>query len=262
MISTTKLDLSRWLARLRDMARIYGYYEWDDIGQRPGKSKDGGLHQNLYKDGNLTGHARFMPTDESQPTEFNVTENVFIHSENRRDDDEFAEIIVQLLAVTALKLGEMAAPHVKNWWMGTAWPYIADKNSRIKSKLRARKREHAKEISREPSTVGDLKSDSEIAVPISKMSAAEAKARVLAATAARAFSEEQLRMVHESEIVGAKGIEEVHEQLASIPREELIRVIEHLVRNPAELEEGNLANLARSLGQRHKELEVYITPED
>ena len=94
------------------------------------------------------------------------------------------------------------------------------------------------------------------------MSAAEAKARLLAATAARAFSEEQMRMVNESEIVGAQGMEEVYEQLASIPKEELIRAIEHLVRNPAELEEENLANLARFLGQRHKELEVYTGPEE
>ena len=244
------------------MARIYVYYEWDDIGQTLGKRKDGGLHQNLYKDGNLTGHARFIPTDESQPSESIVTETVFIHSEDRSDDDEFAEIIGQLLAVYVFKLSELAAPHIKHWWTGTAWPYIANKNSKVKSKLRARKARRGKDVSGEFSAAGNPTSNSEIAEPLSKMSAAEAKARLLAATAARAFSEEQMRMVNESEIVGAQGMEEVYEQLASIPKEELIRAIEHLVRNPAELEEENLANLARFLGQRHKELEVYTGPEE
>jgi hypothetical protein len=47
------------------MASIKGRYEYPD-GATPGKSKEGGLDQNIYDDqGNLVGHARFIPDDES-----------------------------------------------------------------------------------------------------------------------------------------------------------------------------------------------------
>lgn len=48
------------------MGRIKGYYVWEDDSLTPADRKNGGLHQNLFdQNGNLKGHARFVPAEES-----------------------------------------------------------------------------------------------------------------------------------------------------------------------------------------------------
>lgn len=88
------------------------------------------------------------------------------------------------------------------------------------------------------------------------MSASEAKARILAAAAARAISEEQMRMVNESEIVGAENLIAIHNQLAQLPADELMFIVKQLVLDSEHLGEENLANLASLLGSSHMEVEV------
>lgn len=239
------------------MARIFGYYEWDDDSLAPGKSRDGGLHQNLYKNGKLQGSARFIPNEHAQPEEVTVTENVYIPSENRRIADELADEIAELLADLTIELGKRAAPHVKRWWADTAWPFISDQNSKMQSKLRKRKRQSTMATVDDSETVEPVEGSSSLAVPVAEMSASEAKARMLAAAAARAFSDEQIQMVIQSKIVGADGVEEIRAQLANMPKNELIRIVEQLVRNPAGLEEDNLAGLASVLAGRTKELDPF-----
>lgn len=79
------------------------------------------------------------------------------------------------------------------------------------------------------------------------MSSAEAQARVLAAIAARAYSDEQMRKVLNARIVDAQDTVDVSQILSKIPREELSAIIERMVRNPAMLEDSNLADLAGTL---------------
>ena len=87
------------------------------------------------------------------------------------------------------------------------------------------------------------------------MSSAEAQARLIAAAAARAFAEEQMRLVTGAEIVGATDLDEVRAQLASIPGYEMEQLTGLLVRQPDLLTDDSLANLAASLQRQHLELE-------
>lgn len=80
------------------------------------------------------------------------------------------------------------------------------------------------------------------------MSSAEAQARLLAAVAARAYSDEQLRMVSGSQIIDVENVATVQSALALVPREHLVELIKYMTRNPRLLEESNLANLASLIG--------------
>ena len=245
------------------MARLRGYFEWDDGDLTPGKNKDGGLHQNLYNEkGELKDHARFIPTDPQEPEEIVVTEYVYVQSEDRREDDELSEAIASLIVALGIELGRQAAPHVKQWWNDTGWPYIATQSSKVRSRLRRRSPRGTKDSLDSIQTPHEPASGTEISAPLPKMSAAEAKARLLGAAAACAFSDEQMRMVNESEIVGAYDVDEIRAELASLPQEELIGIVEQLVRNPAGLGEENLANLASLLGRRQIEIESNKKPKD
>ena len=82
------------------------------------------------------------------------------------------------------------------------------------------------------------------------MSSGEAQARYLAAMAARAYSDEQMRLVTSSRIVDGKGVEEMQRRLRELPSEQLKSLIEGMVRNPAMLGDETLANLASTLGGR------------
>lgn len=80
------------------------------------------------------------------------------------------------------------------------------------------------------------------------MSSAEAQARLLAAVAARAYSDEQLRMVSGSQIIDVENFAIVQSALAQVPREHLVELIKYMTRNPRLLEESSLANLASLIG--------------
>ena len=76
------------------------------------------------------------------------------------------------------------------------------------------------------------------------MSSAEAKARLLAALAARAYSEEQLRLVSDAEIVEGMQLAQLKQSLAELPAEQVHGVIEAMVKDPAMMSEDTLAELA------------------
>ena len=86
------------------------------------------------------------------------------------------------------------------------------------------------------------------------MSPAEAQARLIAAAAARAYSDQQMRLVTNANIVDANGVDDIRRQLAQLPQEQLAALIEHMMLNPAALEEESLANLA-SLLQPQRQLQ-------
>lgn len=240
--------------KIRGMPAIPGFYVFDDDNLSPGKSKDGGFHHNLYEDGKLTGHARFIPSEDILSEGF-VTENVYVQSDDRRRGSEFDGLLDSLLESLVNGLVEAATPHVERWWAETAWPFVSKQGYKAWSKLRRRKQQSPATDAVKIEPVEPVEGNNIEAVTATKMSASEAKARMLAAAAAKAFSEEQLQMVMQSDIVGADGVDEIREQLAKIPRDELIGFVEQLVRNPSGLEEGNLANLAGILAARQKSIE-------
>lgn len=239
------------------MARQAGYYEWDD-DLTPGKKKEGGWHQNLYDtEGRLKGNARFVPVDEDQEDPIIVTETVYVPAEERLSKTQ--EMVTEIISSVIVKLIEdgvqVAKPHVQRWWNETAVPFA---KAKAKDWKHRRSSHHAEKAPQgvEEIVIDDVTSSSEESSSISilqaderpTMSSAEAQARLLAAVAARAYSDEQLRMVSDSQIIDTEDSETFRSTLSQIPREHLISVIEHMTRHPHLLEESNLANLASIIG--------------
>ena len=162
------------------MGRQAGYYEWDDDSLTPGMKKEGQWSQNLFdEDGRLKANARFVPTDDD--FEFGsgyVTDTMYIPGEERQLSEEDKELRLLALAVSNLiGIGiERAKPHVKRWWNETAWPSMKETASKISH---PRPRLKAAEV------------------------LAEAQARLIAAAAAHAYSDQQMRLVTNANIVDA-----------------------------------------------------------
>ena len=235
------------------MGRQAGYYEWDNDELTPGRKKEGGWHQNLYDaDGRLKGNARFVPVDESESETYYATETTYSSNDEYQlteEQEERAQMIAEIIS-DLITIGiERAKPHVKRWWEETAWPLISTQTP----KVRLRRREHGNP--RDSASSSSMSESTEpgnelieIDVPeLPRMSSAEAQARVLAAIAARAYSDEQMRKVLNARIVDAQDTVDVSQILSKIPREELSAIIERMVRNPAMLEDSNLADLAGTL---------------
>lgn len=239
------------------MARQAGYYEWDD-DLTPGKKKEGGWHQNLYDtEGRLKGSARFVPVDDDQEDPIVVTETMYVPADERFSKTQ--EMVADIIASVIVKLIEdgakAATPRVKRWWNETAVPFAKEKTYGWKRRHTARHSEK-KPQSVEGIVIDDVASSTEesssaMIMPTderSVMSSAEAQARLLAAVAARAYSDEQLRMVSGSQIIDVENIATVQSALAQVPREHLVELIKYMTRNPRLLEESSLANLASLIG--------------
>lgn len=240
------------------MGRQAGYYEWDDDSLTPGMKKEGGWSQNLFdEDGRLKANARFVPTDED--FEFSsgyVTDTMYISSGERqlREEDKELARLLALAVSNLIGIGiERAKPHVKRWWNETAWSSIKETASKIS---RPRPRLKAAEVLAEAKK-DTVSSDQVVEVSDEErmeMSPAEAQARLIAAAAARAYSDQQMRLVTNANIVDANGVDDIRRQLAQLPQEQLAALIEHMMLNPAALEEESLANLA-SLLQPQRQLQ-------
>ena len=256
------------------MGRIPGYYEWDDDDLTPGRKKEGGLHQNLFDaDGILKGSARFIPADEvdSDPayaTEY-VTERVYVPADARRltpEQEELADLVGEVLIVLLAKGIERAKPHVKRWWKESFRPFVRKQRARL-SQLRpsavSKISRHIKFDSCSENS-DQTRPDSAVAMSRPKMSSAEAQARYLAAVAARVFSEEQLSMVRNADIIDAEGIVEVEARVAQLPPNEVRELMSRMVTEPSMLHEAKLAELASVLARvnRPNHEELYRLPRD
>lgn len=270
------------------MGQQRGTYYWDDDSLSPGNRSDGGWSQNLFDDdGNLRGHARFVPDPDSDNDDYAYSPYddppMFMSSETRwesEDDDDspiidllaevLAQAVVQLIEDAAAAGFAYAAPRVKKWAEETALPFITGKLGSVKGKLDGvrvpwgKKRDHEPAVdetvdgivvSDEPFEAIEQNDSHATPEPLQieakrqKMSNAEAQARLVAAAAAQRFAMEQARLVSQSDIVGAADVNEVMQQIAEHPQEMLDTLIEQLARNPRLLEDGSLAQLASILGR-------------
>lgn len=243
------------------MARQAGYYEWDD-DLTPGKKKEGGWHQNLYdSNGRLKGNARFIPKDDVDDEPIVVTRTTYVPAEKRRlskEEEEFAKAIADLTLILLNRGAKAIKPHAKRLWHDKVEPIVKSQSTSLKTRLHS-----AKLIIHDFSTsTGERtppiqsprgqSADNTVSTKRLRMSSAEAKARLLAAAAARAYSDEQQRMVEGSQIVDAVDLETVRSSLALLPHDEISGIIEDMARNPRLLEESSLADLASLLGRRHQ----------
>lgn len=237
------------------MGRIPGYYEWDDDGLTPGRKKEGGLHQNLFDaDGNLKGSARFVPTDVNEPEQFVVTETVYVPVEERRrtrEQEELENAISDLLTALVLVGIEKAKPHVEQWWRETLRPFVSNQWSRVRGPRRGVRPTELETTSTKKDSAADTSAQDILVAPSDrpKMSSAEAQARLLAAIAAQAYSDEQMRLVSSAEIVDADDLGEIHAALAKLPPEVVAGLIKKMVTNPSMFDEETLAELASVLAR-------------
>jgi hypothetical protein len=236
------------------MGRIGGHYEWDDDDLTPGQKKEGGLHQNLFdSEGRLKGSARFIPDDGGEPEPLIVTETIFVPVEQRRrtreqeELDQAIEDLVSHLIDRAIAKGMTLA---EQWWRETARPAIDAKQK--KTLERHSRRKAQKKV---PVLEGTVVAPSQgLAEPANEnrpaMSSAEAQARYLAALAARAYGDEQMRLVASANIVDDHGLVELQRSLRELPTDQVRGLIEAMVTNPSMLGEDTLAELASVLGRR------------
>lgn len=215
------------------MGRISGYYEWDDDALTPGQKREGGLHQNLYDSaGKLRSSARFVP-NENDADGFDVTETVFVPVEGRRldeDEDELSGDVAALLASLVVVGGVVAAPHIRRWWQEKAAPAIEAGRGRWRARRIQRRAAAVAVDDGNGSETG--RSLVEVSRRRPRMSSAEAQSRLLAALAARAYSDEQWRLVSDAEIVEGVSVDEVKQTLNDLPAEQVQGVIEAMVKDP------------------------------
>lgn len=241
------------------MGRIPGHYEWDDDDLTPGKKREGGLHQNLFdSDGNLKGSARFVPDDQESQTEpVHITETVYVHVEERRGTqlDESIQEIVRTVVDHLIDRGvEWARPRISEWWQETARPYAAAKRDNLRARRsRGKGQPTISTTGEETAELGSPLPEARRERP--RMSEAEAKARLLAALAARAFGEEQLKLVTDADIVGGSDTAALEQSLAELPADQLQALVLAMATNPMLLSEDSLADLASIIGRSaHGEL--------
>ncbi|QEA29501.1 hypothetical protein FGL91_13615 [Microbacterium sp. CBA3102] len=249
------------------MGSIPGHYEWDDDDLTPGRKKEGGLHQNLFDDeGKLKGSARFVPSDIDPSEPLVVTEKVYVPVEERRkskEQEELEKAIADLLTVLLLVGIEKAKPHVEQWWQESFRPFVGRQWRKVR---RAKPPASAidtvaPDVIEEPeaAATSDLVHDDLVR---QKMSSAEAQARMLAAIAAQAFSDEQMRLVNNAEIVDEGNIESVREAIAQMPPEIVAELVKRMVTSPSMFEEDSLAELASVLARNtaHMKHELKSKP--
>ncbi len=237
------------------MGRIKGHYEWDDDDLTPGQKKEGGLHQNLFDgQGKLKGSARFVPDNSNDSEPLVVTETVYVTVEQRRrsrEDEALQQAIADLLAYWIDRGIARARPIAAQWWRDNAWPAIDTRRAKMLERL-ARHKAKNKSGAVEPTAVDELSQDpgEPSAKTRLRMSRAEAQARFLAALAAQAYSDEQLRLVTSADIVDGEGFAKLQQLLAELPPDQVRILIEAMVTNPAMLGDESLAQLASVLGRR------------
>lgn len=269
------------------MGQQRGTYYWDDDSLSPGNRSDGGWSQNLFDDdGNLRGHARFVPDPDSDDDDYAYSPYddppMFMSSETRwesededneasEDDatDQLAEALILLIGAAAVAGTAYAAPRIKKWASNTAVPFIKSSLSKVRMPWGKKQDE---EIAPEATGVthfrnaeinpGTAASHTPLGIDAKHqtMSNAEAQARLVTATAAQLFAEEQTRLVMRADVVNATDVDDLRRQLATHPHDELEKILQHLARNPRLLEDGSLAQLASildrnslQLGPAHKE---------
>lgn len=229
------------------MGRIKGYYEWDNDDLTPGQKKEGGLHQNLFdREGKLQGSARFVPEREGEPAPA-VTETVYIHVEERRksaEQEELERVIAELILHFLYRGVAKATPLVEQWWRERGRPALHGRRARrLKRHPLRRSGEDAAAVLRDEVDV--VKAEE---AP-TYMSSAEAKARYLAALAACAYSDEQMRLVAGATIVDGESRLKLGQSLPALPADQVKVLLEAMATNPSLLAEENLAELASVLSR-------------
>ncbi|MFE6836837.1 hypothetical protein ACFVFI_18645 [Streptomyces sp. NPDC057705] len=237
------------------MASVSGRFEYSD-GLTPGRSKDGGLHHNLYDDqGRLVGHGTFIPDGEGEEDSTAEPPPLFVgasgrdcesdsRSRERLEPEEIAEALIILI-----KFAAWTAPRLNRWWKDQALPFAKSTRKRFS---RTRKGDSSDAPDESGILIGSAPPgpSREVIAELEEdrvgMSSEEASARLAAALMARLFSDEQMAILRNARIEDEGG------SLELSAAGELVQQVENNVRvmlaeNPSLLTRESLAELGRIL---------------
>lgn len=259
--TTPKVGALDWfpVSTINHMPRKPGYLEWDDENLTPGRGKEGGWSPNLFdSDGNLKGHARFIPADYDDffGEDYPITNHV--HEEERQSpeaDNEIIRTAVAALGGAAAYYGAVRAmPHIKRFLKEKVKPIFRPKAKGQKDQqhsvhhdleailVAAEEPTDSKVFSENPST------DMVIAKEQPTMSSDEVITRLFLAEAARAYSDEQLQMVINSHTIDTDDLKAIRSELMQLPRAELASIFENKARN-SQMLEADLTTLLKQIHQ-------------
>ena len=244
---------------INHMPREPGYLEWDDENLTPGRGKEGGWSPNLFdSDGNLKGHARFIPADYDDffGEDYPITNHV--HEEERQSPEADNEIIRTAVAAlggaAAYYSAVRAMPHIKRFLKEKVKPIFRPKAKGQKDQqhsvhhnleailVAAEEPTDSKVSSENPST------DMVIAKEQPTMSSDEVITRLFLAEAARAYSDEQLQMVINSHTIDTDDLKAIRSELMQLPRAELASIFENKACN-SQMLEADLTTLLKQIHQ-------------
>jgi len=231
-----------------DMAEIRGKYVYDD-DFTPGHKSDGGLSQNLYNDeGRVETHATFIPDEEDQYEYEPDHEPSGLSDEDRRRAEELGALLGAALVAIAIA----AAPHVKRWWLDTAWPGLKKLVARKPKAVPARDELAALALTAlskvEPA---DISTAIELAIDDTRigMSSEEAQQRLLAMLAASVFIAEQRRILSNVRLDDQAELPDLHRALEQLSSPEVIENMNRMLEaNPTLLDERASAEFMRMFG--------------
>mgnify|MGYP005989492869 CR=1 FL=1 len=188
-----------------------------------------------------------------------VHETIYVHDEGYVHDEKYAQqlarereeeerkrqVQAELVADVVRYLVAAAAPHAKRLWDVKGRPFVEARRAK-KAAKRADKAAAKPPIVVEASVVD---SERELAaaerVYRADMSSAEAQARYLAALAARAFSDEQMKLVSNANIVDRDSLDALQQTLGELPPKQVKGIIEAVEEDPAVLSGDLLTELGR-----------------
>jgi hypothetical protein len=233
------------------MPSIDGRLEWDDDELTPGKKKEGGLHSTLFDaDGNLRSSARFLPNEDDREAE---PETVYMHVYHEvpappktPEQEAFENAVAELLNRLVDYGIERLTPHAVRFWEDKARPALRSKLAKVKAKTKMKKTNGDESGVALPALADACTDVTSVQEDKVEMTDAEARARYMLALAARAFSDEQMRVLAAANVVDDNSYAELERASAELPAHEAATLIAALT-SPSLLGEDVLAELRRIL---------------
>lgn len=182
------------------MQRRLMWVEYDDDAELSRSHKREGDFSALTRDadGNLK-HATLSDADEFDLGP--VTDWTHAPDESTTEQQTWSEEDVEVLALLISAVVLAARPHVERWWKERALPAIKATNRTVRERF---KRSRRSEQALSPT---ERVASTDLAPGVARLtiSPEEAEQRLLAALVARAFSDEQLRVLLNASIEGPDG---------------------------------------------------------
>ena len=207
------------------MGRIAGHFEWDDERLTPGQRVGGGLAQNLFDDdGNLRGHARFIPDDTAGVGDFSVDSGQPVTSTQGDRADWKVELVValvrELAPIVLEKFLTDGMPVVVRVWKQNILPFLDTRYRALRARIpHLRKKPMYPDIEILPAIDDD--DDSPIESKNVSLADDGDTRRLMAIAAAFAFIEEQWEGLSRPDQVTRQMIDSMKAEVSGLSKEDL-----------------------------------------